>query len=148
MSLLGRYCAIGRDLVGSAALGATVAIAMFCLWLSIQFGAFPTVARLSSTASTITLALTAFYAALWIARAAAPAAEAGPSGGSFLKRWNFAPAIRASGNAVMMVVATELVVTAADLQVDHAAIRVYGYVGVFTLIMARELATSSSAIRS
>src|SRR3954469_21985630 len=139
MSFVGRYCAIGRDLVGSAALGATIAIAMFCMWLLIQFGSFPTVARLSSTASTITLVLTAFYAALWIARAAAPAAAAGPGGTSFLKRWNFAPTIRARGNAVGVVVGTEVVVTAAALQVDRAAIRVYGYVGVFALMMAREL---------
>jgi hypothetical protein len=148
MSFVGRYCAIGRDLVGSAALGATLAIAMFCMWLWIQFGSFPTVGRLSSTASTITFVLAAFYATLWIARAASPAAAAGAGGNSFLKRWNFAPAIRASGNSVVMVVATELVVTAVDLQVDHAAIRVYGYVGVFAFMMARELMTGSSANRS
>jgi hypothetical protein len=143
-SRLAHAFSVVRDLLGAAALGSTLAILVFVTWLVLQFGHAPSVQQLADSGQTLMWIIAGVYAALWVVRALNSASAEGRADAG--RRFNLAPLVRASGNAVVIVVSSCGLASVVEGLADPSWLIVAGY-PIATLGALLAAAFSSRPIR-
>lgn len=123
---LAQAFAVARDLLGAAALGATLAIAVFGTWLAAQFGRAPTTEQLADSGTSLLWVLAGVYAALWLVRAVHPAPSKKGQASS-RRSLSVAPLVRASGNSVLTIVLCHGISLADLFGIAPTWLTVFGY---------------------
>ena len=118
--------AVGRDLLGAAALAATVAMLVFVIWISIQFQKAPGIDQLANAGSGLMWMIAGVYAALWLVRTLHPAMS-GKRPAAEKRRFNVAPLVRASGNGAIATLVLFILGLAGLMPVPQSWLIVWGY---------------------
>jgi hypothetical protein len=142
-------CFVLRDLIGASALAVAIATFALTLWMRFQFGHWPPVGKTAEAATILLVVVTAVYGMSWLVKALRESGEiAGAAAAPRRNRFEAAPYIRASGNAVLAVAAADGLAALAGLSINRGLLHIGGYLIAMGLLLALRFFFAAPAVRN